>query len=145
VKPRRTQRSRRVESRGRFGVTAGDALRFPLLSTAVLDGTVPHAGPVVAKLIGGERRRASIPVVAIAKPLVLAGILEGADPWQHWPEVVAVVGHRSSTPRCSRPTTSSHRGGIPLSLRCAAVSIAAHVTINIVTVLLLAAGLAAGD
>ena len=39
----------------------------------------------------------------------------------------------------------SHRGGIPLSLRCAAVSIAAHMTINIVTVLLLAAGLAAGD
>jgi hypothetical protein len=88
---------------------------FCYAAPALLDGTAQHASPPVAKLTGVRAAAPPIPVAAIAKLLVLADILEGADPWQHWPEVVAVAGHPSSTPRCSRSTTSSHRGGIPRS------------------------------
>ncbi|HEX3196680.1 MAG TPA: hypothetical protein VHR39_03905 [Propionibacteriaceae bacterium] len=51
---------------------------------------MPHAGPNLAdKLIRGTPDAPPIPVAAISEPVVLAGIVAGEDPWQHWPEVVA--------------------------------------------------------
>ena len=57
---------------------------------ALLDGTVPHAGPPLAEKLGRAKPDAPpIPVVATSEPVVLAGIVAGEDPWQHWPEVLA--------------------------------------------------------
>ena len=63
---------------------------FCYAAPAVLDGTVPHVGPNLAdKLARGTPDAPPIPVAAISEPVVLAGIVAGEDPWQHWPEVVA--------------------------------------------------------
>jgi NADH:ubiquinone oxidoreductase subunit E len=59
---------------------------FCYAAPAVLDGTVPHAGPNLAdKLARGTPDAPPIPVAAISEPVVLAGIVAGEDPWQHWP------------------------------------------------------------
>jgi NADH:ubiquinone oxidoreductase subunit F (NADH-binding) len=62
---------------------------FCYAAPALLDGTVPHTGPQLAdKLARRTADAPPIPVAAISKPLVLAGIVAGEDPWQYWPEVV---------------------------------------------------------
>jgi NADH:ubiquinone oxidoreductase subunit F (NADH-binding)/NADH:ubiquinone oxidoreductase subunit E len=75
---------------GSVSLQAVRCVGFCYAAPALLDGTVPHAGPeLAAKLIGGTADTPPIPVAAITKPVVLAGILGREDPWQHWPEVVA--------------------------------------------------------
>jgi hypothetical protein len=66
------------------------ALATAMRRPALLDGTVPHAGPTLAEeLARGRPDAPTIPVVAITEPVVLAGIVAGEDPWQHWPEILA--------------------------------------------------------
>jgi NADH:ubiquinone oxidoreductase subunit F (NADH-binding) len=75
---------------GSVSLQAVRCIGFCYAAPALLDGTVPLAGPeLAAMLTGGTAGAPPIPVAAIAEPVVLAGILEGHDPWQHWPEVVA--------------------------------------------------------
>jgi NADH:ubiquinone oxidoreductase subunit F (NADH-binding)/NADH:ubiquinone oxidoreductase subunit E len=75
---------------GSVSLQAVRCVGFCYAAPALLDGTVPHAGQeLVAKLTRGTADAPPIPVVAIAKPVVLAGVLEDDDPWRHWPEVVA--------------------------------------------------------
>ena len=75
---------------GSVSVQAVRCIGFCYAAPALLDGTVPHAGPELATKLtrGPADAPPPIPVAAITKPVVLAGILEGDDPWQHWPEVV---------------------------------------------------------
>jgi NADH:ubiquinone oxidoreductase subunit F (NADH-binding)/NADH:ubiquinone oxidoreductase subunit E len=74
---------------GSVSLQAVRCLGFCYAAPALLDGTAPHAGPELAtKLTRGTADAPPIPVVAITKPVVLAGILERDDPWQHWPEAV---------------------------------------------------------
>jgi bidirectional [NiFe] hydrogenase diaphorase subunit len=69
-------------------------LGFCYAAPALLDGTEPHAGPELATMLtrGTADAPLPIPVAAITKPVVLAEILEGNDPWQHMAEVVASWG-----------------------------------------------------
>jgi NADH:ubiquinone oxidoreductase subunit F (NADH-binding)/NADH:ubiquinone oxidoreductase subunit E len=92
-----------AEAERALGVTAGSrredgsvslqavrCLGFCYAAPALLDGTVPHAGPeLAAKLTRDTADAPPIPVAAITEPVVLAGILGEEDPWQHWPECVA--------------------------------------------------------
>lgn len=75
---------------GSVSLQAVRCVGFCYAAPALLDGTVPHAGPeLAAKLIGRTADTPPIPVAAISKHVVLAGILGREDPWQHWPDVVA--------------------------------------------------------
>jgi Respiratory-chain NADH dehydrogenase 51 Kd subunit/Thioredoxin-like [2Fe-2S] ferredoxin len=76
---------------GSASVQAVRCIGFCYTAPALLDGTLPHAGPELATKLtrGTADAPPPIPVAAITKPVVLAEILEGEDPWQHWPEVVA--------------------------------------------------------
>ena len=79
-----TAGSRRED--GSVSLQAVRCLGFCYAAPALLDGTVPQAGAkLAAKLTRGTADAPPIPVVAIARPVVLAGILEGDDPWQHGP------------------------------------------------------------
>jgi NADH:ubiquinone oxidoreductase subunit F (NADH-binding) len=75
---------------GSVSLQAVRCIGFCYAAPALLDGTVPLAGPeLAAMLTRGTAGAPPIPVAAIAEPVVLASILEGDDPWQHWPGVVA--------------------------------------------------------
>jgi NADH:ubiquinone oxidoreductase subunit F (NADH-binding)/NADH:ubiquinone oxidoreductase subunit E len=75
---------------GSVSLQAVRCVGFCYAAPALLDGTVPHSGPeLAAKLTSGTADTPPIPVVAITKPVVLAGVLGEDDPWRHWPEVVA--------------------------------------------------------
>ena len=72
---------------GLVSLQAVRCIGYCYAAPALLDGTVPHAGPTLAeKLARGRPDAPPIPVVAITEPVVLAGIVAGEDPWQHWPE-----------------------------------------------------------
>jgi NADH:ubiquinone oxidoreductase subunit F (NADH-binding)/NADH:ubiquinone oxidoreductase subunit E len=75
---------------GSVSLQAVRCVGFCYAAPALLDGTVPYAGPKLAdQLIRGSPDAPEIPVSAISQPVVLAGIVAGEDPWQNWPEVVA--------------------------------------------------------
>jgi NADH-quinone oxidoreductase subunit F len=75
---------------GSVSLQAVRCVGFCYAAPALLDGTVPHAGPELAAKLTGEAADAPpIPVAAITEPVVLGGIVEGDDPWSYWPEVVA--------------------------------------------------------
>ena len=75
---------------GLVSLQAVRCIGYCYAAPALLDGTVPHAGPTLAdELARGRPDAPPIPVVAITEPVVLAGIVAGEDPWQHWPEVLA--------------------------------------------------------
>ena len=75
---------------GSVSLQAVRCVGFCYAAPALLDGTLPHAGPeLAAKLVRGSPDAPAIPVAAISEPVVLAGIAAGEDPWLHWPEVVA--------------------------------------------------------
>jgi NADH:ubiquinone oxidoreductase subunit F (NADH-binding)/NADH:ubiquinone oxidoreductase subunit E len=75
---------------GSVSLQAVRCVGFCYAAPALLDGTVPYAGPRLAeKLVRGSPDAPGIPVSASSQPVVLAGITAGEDPWQHWPEVVA--------------------------------------------------------
>jgi NADH:ubiquinone oxidoreductase subunit F (NADH-binding) len=75
---------------GSVSLQAVRCIGFCYAAPALLDGTVPHAGPKLAdRLARGTLNAPGIPVAALSQPVVLAGILAGEDPWQHWPNVVA--------------------------------------------------------
>ena len=74
---------------GLVSLQAVRCIGYCYAAPALLDGTVPHAGPTLAEeLARGRPDAPPIPVVAITEPVVLAGIVAGDDPWQHWPEVL---------------------------------------------------------
>ena len=75
---------------GSVSLQAVRCVGFCYAAPALLDGTVPHAGPeLAAKLARATPDAPPIPVVAITEPVVLPGVAAGEDPWQHWSEVVA--------------------------------------------------------
>jgi NADH:ubiquinone oxidoreductase subunit E len=75
---------------GSASLQAVRCIGYCYAAPALLDGTVPHAGPTLAeKLARGRPDAPPIPVTAISEPVVLAGIVAGEDPWQHWPQVLA--------------------------------------------------------
>ncbi len=75
---------------GLVSLQAVRCIGYCYAAPALLDGTVSQAGPTLAeKLARGRPDAPPIPVVAITEPVVLAGIVAGEDPWQHWPEVLA--------------------------------------------------------
>ena len=75
---------------GSVSLQAVRCIGYCYAAPALLDGTVPHAGPTLAeKLARGRPDAPPIPVAAITEPVVLAGIVGGEDPWQHWPQVLA--------------------------------------------------------
>ena len=75
---------------GSVSLQAVRCIGYCYAAPALLDGTVPHAGPTLAeKLARGRPDAPPIPVAAITEPVVLAGIVAGEDPWQHWPQVLA--------------------------------------------------------
>jgi NADH:ubiquinone oxidoreductase subunit F (NADH-binding)/NADH:ubiquinone oxidoreductase subunit E len=76
---------------GSVSLQAVRCVGFCYAAPALLDGAVPYAGPRLAgKLVRGSPDAPGIPVSASSEPVVLAGIAAGGDPWQHWPEVVAL-------------------------------------------------------
>jgi len=75
---------------GSVSLQAVRCIGYCYAAPALLDGAVPHAGPTLAeKLVRRRPDAPPIPVAAITEPVVLAGILAGEDPWQHWPQVLA--------------------------------------------------------
>ena len=95
---------------------------------ALLDGTVPHAGPeLAAKLIGRTADTPPIPVAAISKHVVLAGILGREDPGStgrtssHRGLRRSIAELATSGLRGRRPAIRSRRSGRPQARAGAAI------------------------
>jgi NADH:ubiquinone oxidoreductase subunit F (NADH-binding)/NADH:ubiquinone oxidoreductase subunit E len=74
---------------GSISLQAVRCIGYCYAAPALLDGTVPHAGPTLAEKLARRRPDAPpIPVAAVTEPVALAGIVAGEDPWQYWPQVL---------------------------------------------------------
>lgn len=77
-------------SDGSVSLQAVRCLGYCYAGPAALDGDAPRAGETLVDQLAGRAKPddPDVPVVSVATPVVLRGIVGGEIPWQVWPSVV---------------------------------------------------------
>ncbi|MEV1243417.1 NAD(P)H-dependent oxidoreductase subunit E [Nonomuraea sp. NPDC049750] len=117
-------RADQVDADGEVSLQSVRCLGYCYTGPACLDGDTPCTGPTLADQLSGRAEPQAPPIPALdatGAPVLLAGVVEGADAWQVWPGVV-----RTRTPErvLAEVSVSGLRGrggaGFPVAAKWAA-------------------------